>query len=293
MRPSRQRLGALLLFLVIVGTSAVSLGANAGLDGPVPGGYVPAPKGGGEVAETVARAAALYRQFKSGEALAELKKALALAPDDPEILIWIARTYIDVGDLIPETTPGWQAKRIERYRAAERYARAAVTASPESTWPHFFLAVALSKLADFCGTKKQIVLAKEIRKEVDRAIALDPDNGFAYHVLGVWHRRMAEINQAERLLARVLLLKSVPAGHLDDSVHFLEKAIRHNPDVITHHLELARTYHALGKPDLAKEHLGAVNRLPVKFSDDGLHKLNARKLLKQIERNGGGCHEPC
>lgn len=245
------------------------------------------------MAETVARATVLYRQFKSGEALAELNKALALAPDDPEVLVWTARTYIDLGDLIPETAPDWQAKRIERYRAAERYARAAVKASPGSTWPHFFLAVALSKLADFSGTKKQIVLAKEIREEVDRAIALDPDNGFAYHVLGVWHRRMAEINRAERLLARVFLLKSVPAGHLDDSVRFLEKAIRYNPDVITHHLELAKTYDALGKPDLAKEHLGAVDRLPERFSDDGLHKRDARKLLKRIERNGGGCHEPC
>ena len=241
----------------------------------------------------VARAAVLYRQFKSGEALAVLRNALALAPGDPEVLIWTARAYIDVGDRVPETAPDRQAKRIERYRAAERYARAAVKVGPESTWPHFFLAVALSKLADFSGTKKQIVLAKEIRKEVDRAIALDPDNGFAYHVLGVWHRRMAEINRAERLLARVFLLKSVPPGHLDESVRYLEKAIRYNPDIITHHLELAKTYRALGKRDLAQEHLVAVERLPVKFSDDGLHKRNARKLLKQIERNGGGCHEPC
>ena len=223
----------------------------------------------------------------------ELEKALALAPDDPEVLIWTARTCIDVGDLIPETVPDRRTKRIQRYRAAERYARAAVKARPESTWPHFFLAVALGKLTEFADTRAQIAMAREIRKEVDKAIALDPDNGFAYHVLGVWHRRMAEINRAERLLARVFLLKTVPAGRLADSVRFLAKAIRHNPHVITHHLELAKTYRALGKPDLAKEHLAAVDRLAVKFSDDGMHKRNARKLLKQIERNGGGCHGPC
>ncbi len=282
----------MLLFPVLVGIGALSLRAHAGLDGPGPETRTPAPKSGDEVDERVARAAVLYRQFKSGEALAELEKALELAPDDAEVLIWTARACIDVGDLVPETAPDWQARRLGRYRAAEGYARAAVKLRPGSTWPHFFLAVALSKLADYSDTKKQVAISREIRKEVDRAIALDPDNGFAYHVLGVWHRRMAEINQAERLLARVFLLRSVPAGRLDDSVRYLEKAIRYNPDVITHHLELAKTYRALGKPDLAREHLAAVDRLPVRFSDDGLHKRDARKLLKQIERNGG-CYRHC
>ena len=281
----------LFLLVLLIGQGAPVLQPPAGAAGPGANGAARQPAG--EVAETIARATVLYRQFRSREALTELKKALALAPNDPEVLVWAARTYIDVGDLIPETVPDWEKKRIERYRAAERYARAAVKGQHGSTWPHFFLAVALAKLAEFSSNKTQIAMAREIRKETDKAIALDPDNGFAYHVLGVWHRRLAEINKLERLLARLFLQESVPAGRLDDSVRYLQKAIRHNPDIITHHLELAKTYQALGKTELAREHLITVNKLPVQFSDDGMHKRNAKKLLQDLELNGNACHERC
>lgn len=276
-----------------MGGSAPFLDAPAGAGVAGPGDNGAAPKADGEVGEAIARAAVLYRQFKSREALAELNMALALAPKDPEVLIWIARTSIDVGDLIPETAPDWEKNRIERYRAAERHARAAAEIQPGSTWPHFFLAVALAKLAEFSGIKEQIAMAKEIRTEVDKAIAFDPDNGFAYHVLGVWHRRLAEINKAKRLLAQLFLLKSVPAGRLKDSVRYLAKAIEYNPGIITHHLELAKTYQALGKTELARKHLTTVDKLPARFSDDGIHKRNAKKLLQDIQQNGDGCHESC
>ena len=281
----------LFLLVLLIGPGTPVLQPPAGAAGPDDNGA--ARQTAGEVAETIARAAILYRQFKSREALTEIEKALVMAPDHPEVLIWAARTSIDLGDLIPETVPDREKKRIERYRAAERYARTAVKGRHGSTWPHFFLAVALGKLAEFSDIKTQIAMAREIRKEADKAIALDPDNGFAYHVLGVWHRRLAEINKVERLLVQLFLQESVPAGRLNDSARYLEKAIQHNPDIITHHLELAKTYQTLGKMELAREHLITVDKLPVQFSDDGLHKRNAKKLLEDIERNGSGCHERC
>ena len=281
----------LFLLVLLIGPGAPVLQPPAGAAGPDDNGA--ARQTADEVAETLARAAILYRQFKSREALTEIEKALVMAPDHPEVLIWAARTSIDLGDLIPETVPDREKKRIERYRAAERYARTAVKGRHGSTWPHFFLAVALGKLAEFSDINTQITMAREIRKQADRAIALDPDNGFAYHVLGVWHRRLAEINKVERLLVQLFLQESVPAGRLNDSARYLEKAIQHNPDIITHHLELAKTYQTLGKMELAREHLITVDKLPVQFSDDGLHKRNAKKLLEDIERNGSGCHERC
>ena len=277
----------LFLTLLLVGPGLPARGASAtGSPAAHPNGTARAE--GSEVAETVARAAALYDQFKSSEALVEIKKALAVAPDDPEVLVWTARTYVDVGDMIPETVAGWREKRLEQYRAAERYARRAIQADPDSTWPHFFLAVALGKVAGFSPIKQQIAMAQEIRKATDKAIALDPDNGFAYHVLGVWHRRMAEINRTERLLAQLLFLGSVPAGRLDDSVRYLKKALEYNPDIINHHLELARTYHALDKSELALQHLKMVTELPIRFSDDAIHKRRALQLLQDINRNGSG-----
>jgi len=239
-----------------------------------------------EVIEAVERAAALYEQFKTQDALDELRTALKTDPDNLGALVWSARAHIDLGDLIPPTGPDWQEQRKKSYRKAEEYAQRAAAVDRHSTWAHFYIAVAMGKIAALSSVKEQIALAHEIRARLDRSIALDPDNGYAYHVLGVWHRRMAEIGHTKRFMALVFLQGSVPKGTLDKSMYYLQKAISYNPRVITHHLELAKTYRALGKTELAEEHLKTVQRLPVQFSDDAQHKHEAKILLETISQNG-------
>ena len=77
-----------------------------------------------EVDRAIERAAALYKQFKARDALAELQRALKMDPHNLEALVWSARAYIDLGDLIPQTGPNWQDKRKEQYRTAETHAKA-------------------------------------------------------------------------------------------------------------------------------------------------------------------------
>lgn len=239
-----------------------------------------------EVSENIGKAAALYRQFKTHDAIRELERVLEHNPDNLEALVWSARAYIDLGDMIPEAESEWERKRKERYRTAERYAEKAVEVDPNSTWGHFYLAVAMAKIAALSSTKKQIELAHEIRERVDKSLALDPDNGYAYHLLGVWHRRMAEIGGTKRFMALVFMQGSVPHGSMEKAVHYLKKAVSYNPGVITHHLELAKTYKAIGETELAKKHLEKVQVLPIRFSDDSEHKRDARSLLQEINGNG-------
>jgi len=236
-----------------------------------------------EVDNAIGRASALYKEFKTRDAVAELQRALKIDPNNLEALVWLARAQIDLGDLIPQTEADWQARRKQRYQTAEGYAQKAAKIDPKSTWAHFYAAVAMAKSAALSSVKEQIALAHEIRDRVDKSIEMDPSNGFAYHVLGVWHRRMAEIGGAKRFMALVFLQGSVPKGSMGKSVQYLKKALTYNPRVITHHLELAKTYQALGKTELAKEHLQKVETLPVQFSDDGAHKQEAKGLLEEIQ----------
>ncbi|MFQ5849635.1 MAG: hypothetical protein ACE5JU_03485 [Candidatus Binatia bacterium] len=208
---------------------------------------------------------------------------LEFDPQNLEALSKISRAHIDLGDMIPESTPNWKNKRLEQYLIAERYARRAVSTDPNETWGHFYVAASLGKIALQSSIPKQIDLSHEIRAEAGKAIALDPNNGFAYHILGVWHRRVAEIGQMRRMLAYMLLWRSIPKGSLEKSVEHLRKAISLNPDVISHHLELAKTYRAMGKWQLARRHLRTVQELPIQFSDDAMHKKNAERLLQEIQ----------
>ncbi len=255
---------------------------NAQLDG----GRIGCPhckNDGSEASQLLEKADALYASFKTKEALTELLEVLQIDPQNHEALSKIARVYIDFGDMIPETGSDWQEKKLKQYSIAEEYARKAVKADPNGTWGHFYVAASLGKIAVQSPIPKQIDLAKEIRTEVEKAIALDPQNGYAYHVYGVWHRKMAEIGQMSRLLSFAVLWRSVPKGSLEKSVEYLQKAISFNPTVISHHVELARSYVAMAKWQPARSSLKAAQDLPVQFSDDPVNKKEAQRLFQEIK----------
>jgi len=237
---------------------------------------------GAPISRALQRADALHAAFKTNEALAELFKVLDLSPQNAEALSKIARVYIDFGDLIAESTPDWEARRLKQYQIAEQYARRAVKADPNGTWGYFYIAASLGSIAALSPVPKQIDLAGEIRSAVEKAIALDPRNGFAYHVYGVWHRKMAEIGMMSRMFAAVLYDGSIPKGSFEQSIEYLKKAITLNPNVIASRLELARSYVAVENWSLARSFLTSIGELPIQFSDDAKHKQKAEQLLEEI-----------
>ncbi|MGE5306479.1 MAG: tetratricopeptide repeat protein [Alphaproteobacteria bacterium] len=224
----------------------------------------------------------LYAQFKPKEASVELLKILERDPSDFEATTKLSRAYLDIGDMIPESASDWREKRMKEYRKAEEYARRAISLNPNSTWGHFYVAASLGSMALVSSISRQIDLAGEIRSAVEKAIALDPQNGFAYHVYGIWHRKMAEIGKASRLFASVVFGRAPPSGNLETSIEYLKKAVALNPTVIASRLELAKSYMAVENWSLARSSLVAIRRLPIQFSDDAKHKQRAEQLLEDI-----------
>lgn len=237
---------------------------------------------GSEVSNLLQQADSLYAAFKTREALQALSRVLQLEPDNFEASAKSARGYIDLGDLIPDTEPDAREKKLKEYRTAEEYARKAAKLDPQNTWGHMYVAASVGKVASQSPVPKQIDLSHEIRAEADKALELDPQNGYAYHILGIWHRKMAEVGGTQRMLASTFLWRSIPKGDLNTSVDCFKKAIALNPTVIAHQLELGKTYIALGKYDLARASLKNSLALPIQFSDDANHKKEAEKLLKEI-----------
>ena len=236
-----------------------------------------------DTAELIEQADRLYAAFKPREGAAELRKALQLEPRNLEALAKLSRAHIDMGDSIPESHSNWKERRLQEYRTAENYARQAIKVDPDSTWGHFYLAASLGTMAGVSPIARQIEMADEIRAAAEKAIALDPQNGFAYHIYGVWHRRMAEIGKTRRMFASLWYGRSVPRGDLEKSMEFLKKAVSINPNVIVSRLELARTHVARHEWAAARAQLSSVAELPAKFSDDGRHKQKAHELLEEIK----------
>jgi tetratricopeptide (TPR) repeat protein len=226
-----------------------------------------------------------YAKWEDQKALDEYLQALQVEPKNYEALWKAARGYIDVADLLSGEGKEVKNKQFDMYQKAEGYARQAVAANPNDTWGHFYLSAALGKKVLLKGKKEQIDASRKVKAEVEKAIELDPENDLAYHALGRWHRRMAEIGGAKRALGSIIY-GSIPKGSFEESEKWLKKAVELKPDYINHHLELGRTYLAMNKSSLAAEEFKKCLELPETSAKDKSLKEEARGELDKLGKKG-------
>ncbi len=223
-----------------------------------------------------------YAQFDDQKALEHYQEALKLEPQNYEALWKASRACVDIADVIPATGKDAKQKQQQLYIQGTDYAKKAVAANPNDTWGHFQIAAALGKKLLMEGKKEQIDGSKLIRTEIDKAIQLDPNNDLAYHALGRWHRRMAEIGGAQRLFGSILF-GSIPKGSFEESEKAFKKALELNPNYVNHHLEIGLTYVDMKNYDLAKQELQKAIDLPKTTSKDDVLKAQAQAELAKIK----------
>jgi hypothetical protein len=159
----------------------------------------------------------------------------------------MARAHVDIGDQIPENGGSWKEHKLKEYSIAEDYVRKAVQVDPNSTWGYCWIAASIGNIAMVSPVSKQVDLVGDIRDAVEKSIALDPKNGLAYHVYGVWHRKPSEIGKARRALAGVLYGRTVPSGSLGKSIEYLKKAVALKSDRDRVALGAGAQLHRLGR----------------------------------------------
>jgi len=219
----------------------------------------------------------LYARGRLGEARQAYQGALAAEPPGFEPLCRLARVESELG----EESAG-EAQR-QYIAAAVEHARATAKAAPESAQGHVWLAVALGRQALKEGPKTRLALSREIKSEVDRAIALDPAIGRAYHVRALWNRKLASLNLIERGVANTVL-GGVPKGaSMENAVRDLQKAVELEPDYINHRLELGRTYLMIKDRAGARRELEkAVALTPGGSALDSRYQAEAKELLAKL-----------
>ena len=76
--------------------------------------------------------------------------------------------------------------------------------NPNGWEGHSGLASNLGRLALFEGGKAKIEMAREVKAEAERALALNPKDDRAMHVLGRWHREIARLSVFEKTAAQLI-----------------------------------------------------------------------------------------
>jgi tetratricopeptide (TPR) repeat protein len=224
-----------------------------------------------------------YAQHKDAEALEAYLAAVQVDPKSYEAAWKACRSMIDMGDLVDLKAKGGEEKQKKFFKDSEAYARKAVGLNPNDTQGHFFLSAALGKYALMLGKKDQIAMSREIKTEIEKAIELDPTNDLAYHALGRWHRRIAEIGGAQRFFGSIFFGK-IPKGSFVESEQALKKAAELKPDYLNHHIELARTYVAMDKYKEAVAEFQKTIDLPTSTSKDPEYKKEAEAEMAKAKK---------
>src|SRR5688572_21248386 len=122
------------------------------------------------------------RLHRTREALAALREAEAIEPRNVGVLLRISKQY---SDLVSQAKTPPAAKALA-YTALD-YGKRAAEADPKNAKAHLNLAICYGKLTDYVGNKTKLEYSRIIRDEVQKSLALDDRDDFAWHVLGRWH----------------------------------------------------------------------------------------------------------
>lgn len=209
-------------------------------------------------------------------ALLYFEQADKLSPDQVVILLRIAKQYIDLagGTNAPDEAGKAAKNSLE-------YAQRAVALDPKCAKAHLALAVAYGRMTDFSDNKTRLLYSKYVKEETEKSLALDPTDPYAYHVLGRWNYCVASLNPMLKLMAKYIY-GGLPEASMEEAVKYLKKATELAPQRVIHRFELARTYKAMGRPDLATREWETILALHAASKEEETAQRTAREELKGI-----------
>ena len=192
--------------------------------------------------EWIANAERLEAAGDTPKALASYLEADKKKPNDPAILVKIAKQWGDYMTELPEN---------QRQGAAEKslaYSRQALKADPNNSDSHLSVALSLGKEVKYMGNKQKIQASKDIKFHAEKALALNPKSDYAHHLLGRWNQNVAEMGGVTRALAKVIY-GGIPKGSLEDALAHFDKARNLRPDRLVHQIEYGRTLVMMGQKE--------------------------------------------
>lgn len=216
------------------------------------------------------------QQLDTQRALATYLQAEKLGSNDPNLMVRIARQYaFSMND-----TPAEEEQR-ELGEKALSYAKRAVESDPKNAKAQLSVAICYGRLASVMNNRTKVTYSRFVKEYADKALSLDSTDSYAYHVLGAWNYELAGIGSFTRTIAK-MIYGDIPPASYENAERYFRKAVAMAPQRVAHHVELGRTYIALGKKELAETELKTALTLPSKEKDDPESKRRAVESLKKL-----------
>ena len=219
-------------------------------------------------------------KFDNRKALELYLKAESADPKSYAALWRISRAYIDIAEHLPVATDKQKDEQLAMYGKALDYAGRTVQANPKGMMGYLRRAIANGRVALFKGIFSVIGLVKEVKADLEKAIALNNEDkqalAVAHYVLGRTHAKVCE----KPYLVRLPL--GLGWGDRDIAEKEFTAAIGLNSTFIMFRLDAARNLVEMDEYQKARDLLQKIPQLPVQDEDDEQFKRDAAALMKDI-----------
>lgn len=205
-------------------------------------------------------------------------ESLRALPDSEgafELLWRLSRAHYDIG-----RTKKQPSESAEEFNRAISLAQQAIAEAPDRAEGYKWLAISQGVLAQQSGTKQKIELSRGVRENIEKALAIEPDDDISLLVLGKWHFGVATLGFFSRTIVKVVY-GGLPDASLEQSEQVLKRALAIR-DRAAHRLNLAKVYVETDRNELAVAELERAIMLQPTFPHESADIEAARSLLSEL-----------
>ena len=227
--------------------------------------------------ELIKNGDAYYAKLQAADALRFYLPAEKLEPNNVRLLVRISREY---RHLMTDATKTEEKRRLGGI--AVDYAKRAVALGPNDPDAQLAVAISYGRLQPLEGNWDKIQASRIIKEAADKVIRLDPQSDLGWHLLGRWHKGLADIDAVKRTLAQLVYGEVLPQSTYEEAAKCFEKAIELNPNRPMHYIELGRVYAQMGRNDDARRFITKGLAMQNTEKDDPETKREGREVLAKL-----------
>lgn len=209
------------------------------------------------------KAQELLKDYKDTEALQVYEQVLAISPQNFEALCKASFLHNRMGDRYQDET-----QKTEHFEKAKTYAMQAYGLRPHDAEANYVMAMSVGNLAMVSGPRKRLEGINQAKIFVDEALKSNSEHSGAWHLLGRWHFKMANLNLAEVTAAKIIFGGVTEEASNLKAIEAIQKAIQYNPENLRYYYDLATIYKELDKSAAYISTLEQALALQVTTSED-------------------------
>ncbi|MCB9233401.1 MAG: hypothetical protein H6581_17220 [Bacteroidia bacterium] len=219
-----------------------------------------------------------YDTSKEPAALDLYMKVLEKEPGNYEALWQSSLLMSRIGHRVTD-----QGLKERYFNNAKENAIKAMNANAGDAQGYFVMSVAMGRMALISPPKPRVAASKDIKKYAELALKYNPKHAGAWHVLGLWNYRVANLSWAEKTAANLLFGGAPEGASNENAENCYKSALKFYPNYILYMYDYAFLLSEWDREDEAKKLCEQILALPAKYIDDKMYQDQARQLLEDMK----------